>query len=856
MTKIEICTGVYWIEIPEIDLRILCGCPADVVKLLINRGLIIKTEKNGVTYETGPNAILLSDVMIQNGHLSNLAEFPVLQMLYRQGMLLPNHPNNTGRKPMLIGLPEILDAQSEYIRRGNYGLTSVEEIVSAGISRPEADELLKIKLNYAFGEIKETADLIKLMPVEGDATHIGKDVFLHRLGVNRYEFIFQGDSISIDLNLPPNVDYDSSYQLGMHQVSREYFSVIHNGEGDGWDVNRPCMASILTFQGKIFLIDAGPGLMSNLAALGISVGEIEGIFQTHAHDDHFAGIASLIRSDSRIKYFSAPLVRASVQKKLAALMSIEESDFSGFFEIHDLALGEWNNIEGLEVKPAYSPHPVETTILTFRTQWGEGYKKYSHIADISGFDVLKKMVVKERFEQTRKAYLESADLKKIDAGGGMIHGKAEDFSADDSDKILLAHSEHPLSSAQREIGSNAYFGMQDTLVPAPDDGRKEQALGFLRTAYPDVPDYELRMLASYPVEPHNAGSIIVRGGTACTSVLLLVSGVAEFIEHKSGIANRLSAGSIIGEPAALHKTAYTGTFRAISYVMVLSFPVGHYANFIDRNNLRAEMGELIRRRTFLQKSRFFGESISFQVLNSIAIAMESRTIAKGMPVEFVDNKKLLIVESGGIELRNNSRMIDRMASGDLCGETCIFMHGRSLFSAVTTEQTNVFDIPADIIQSIPMVRWKLLETLRRRMRLLTAQITLEWRPEYSVNVDAIDAQHQQLFEMATSLIAIYEKDGVNKKLLDTFDSLIAVASDHFKAEEQYLSEIQYPELDAHAQSHKKLTSTLRKFPQTMLKDEGNLSETIRFMIKSWLVTHVLREDGGYKRFQEIEAESA
>ena len=314
------------------------------------------------------------------------------------------------------------------------------------------------------------------------------------------------------------------------------------------------MASILTFQGKIYLIDAGPALMSNLAALGISVGEIEGIFQTHAHDDHFAGIASLIRADSRIKYFSATLVRASVQKKLSALMSIEESDFADFFEIHDLNPGEWNNIEGLEVKPTYSPHPVEITMVTFRTQWGEGYKTYSHLADISGFDVLKKMVTKERFEQTRKIYLESADLKKIDAGGGMIHGKADDFSADDSNKILLAHSERPLSSAQRKIGSNAYFGMQDILVPTADDGKKERALGFLRAAYPDVPDYELRMLSSYPVVPYNAGSIIVRGGTACTSVILLVSGVAEFIENESGITNRLSAGSIIGEPAAIHKT--------------------------------------------------------------------------------------------------------------------------------------------------------------------------------------------------------------------------------------------------------------------------------------------------------------
>jgi hemerythrin len=36
-------------------------------------------------------------------------------MLYRQGVLLPNHPRNTGRKPMLIGLEEQVRAQGVYI---------------------------------------------------------------------------------------------------------------------------------------------------------------------------------------------------------------------------------------------------------------------------------------------------------------------------------------------------------------------------------------------------------------------------------------------------------------------------------------------------------------------------------------------------------------------------------------------------------------------------------------------------------------------------------------------------------------------------------------------------------------------
>ena len=85
------------------------------------------------------------------------------------------------------------------------------------------------------------------------------------------------------------------------------------------------MASIVTFQGRIYLIDAGPNISHSLNALGINVNEIEGIFHTHAHDDHFAGLTSLIRSDHRIKYYSTRLVRESVTKKLAALMSIDEN---------------------------------------------------------------------------------------------------------------------------------------------------------------------------------------------------------------------------------------------------------------------------------------------------------------------------------------------------------------------------------------------------------------------------------------------------------------------------------------------------------------------------------------------------
>ncbi|MDY6971209.1 MAG: cyclic nucleotide-binding protein, partial [Thermodesulfobacteriota bacterium] len=116
--KIKVCVGVCWVEIPEAGLYVLCGCPEDSVKHLKKRGLIVTREEDGVPYETGPNAILLSDIPIQNGCLSNLSEFPVLQMMYLQGMILPGHSRNTGIKPLLMGSQEPVRSQMQYIYRG------------------------------------------------------------------------------------------------------------------------------------------------------------------------------------------------------------------------------------------------------------------------------------------------------------------------------------------------------------------------------------------------------------------------------------------------------------------------------------------------------------------------------------------------------------------------------------------------------------------------------------------------------------------------------------------------------------------------------------------------------------------
>ncbi len=191
--KINIISGVYWVEIPKIDLYILCGCPADIVKHLMKRGQIASTEIQGVTCETGPNVVLLSDILIQNGTLSNLSEFPVLQMLYRQGMLLPNHPNNTGLKPLLMGSETQVKRQVEYIFRGNYGLISEEELMEAGATAEEAQWMMSLKLRFAFGKILPTERLLDGLVIADKEVEIRSGAYISRLRANVFSIRYEDE---------------------------------------------------------------------------------------------------------------------------------------------------------------------------------------------------------------------------------------------------------------------------------------------------------------------------------------------------------------------------------------------------------------------------------------------------------------------------------------------------------------------------------------------------------------------------------------------------------------------------------------------------------------------------------------
>jgi hemerythrin len=861
INKIDVSRGIQWVEIPEANLRILCGCPADAVKHLIKRGLIFSKEVNGVISETGPNAILLSDVLLQNGEFSNLAEFPVLQMLYKQGLMLPNHPNNTGQKPMLIGTTAQVHSQMRYIYRGNYGLVSREEMIQAGATEEEATEMMRLKLKFAFGTIRPSSDFLDSCIVNADCVEIANGVSLRRLKLNVFEITYRDEKVTVNINLKPTETYECAYPLGFRRFEPEYFAVIHSGEGDGWDANRPSMSSILTFQGGVYLIDAGPHLVNTMAALGIGIDQIDGIFHTHAHDDHFAGLTALMRAGRKIRYFATSLVRASVEKKLMALLGLNEGDFDNFFDVHDLIFDQWNDIDGLEVQPIFSPHPVETNIFVFRTLWEDGYRTYAHFADIASLNTLRGMVTDnpelpglniETYERIKASYLAPYNLKKIDIGGGMIHGDARDFRNDKSARILLAHRASELTPEEKEIGSNASFGSVDILIKGQSDGFRRHAFSHLEANFIGITRHDLKMLVNHPIIDVNPGTILIKNGNVPTEVLLLLSGQIEKLCTRDNFLGYLPTGAFIGSEAILGNHAVQYTYRAVSFVRVLRLPLKLYGEVIRRNGLFESVQNFVDMRCFLNTTRLFSTGLPIDVLNQIIHGIKERVFKAGTILEGNDIQVINILRSGLIERRVGDKVLDTLKPKDFFGEEFVILKSPSLFQLYVLEDTVVIQLPSHLVENVPILRWKIFDNYQKQVtRLLHNNDSTEifvWKDAFVIHVSSMDEQHKRLIHIANRVVEHLHHNAEVEAISKAFNALVDYTHYHFTEEEKLLELYNYPEVGSQHKKHKRLIRQIMEYKDGIIA--GDIPDAAEFLnfVEGWILQHIVDEDRKYGAF--------
>jgi len=71
-------------------------------------------------------------------------------------------------------------------------------------------------------------------------------------------------------------------------------TLLGTAGGPGGHRDRAGIATLVEVDGMRILVDAGVGVVRQLAHVGLTVGDIDLIFLTHLHDDHTAGLPALL----------------------------------------------------------------------------------------------------------------------------------------------------------------------------------------------------------------------------------------------------------------------------------------------------------------------------------------------------------------------------------------------------------------------------------------------------------------------------------------------------------------------------------------------------------------------------------
>ena len=132
---------------------------------------------------------------------------------------------------------------------------------------------------------------------------------------------------------------------------------------------------------------------------------------------------------------------------------------------------------------------------------------------------------------------------------------------------------------------------------------------------------------------------------------------------------------------------------------------------------------------------------------------------------------------------------------------------------------------------------------------------LEWTPELSVGLEAVDRQHQELIRRTVRLVEATLNGQGKEEVTRMLDFLKAYVVEHFRSEEDLMEDRGYPNLEKHRGVHRLFEAEVRKLSRRL--QEGEPDEafilTVQNNVVDWLIHHIRGMDkkiGDWVRSQE------
>jgi len=174
----------------------------------------------------------------------------------------------------------------------------------------------------------------------------------------------------------------------------------------------------------------------------------------------------------------------------------------------------------------------------------------------------------------------------------------------------------------------------------------------------------------------------------------------------------------------------------------------------------------------------------------------------------------------------------------------IVAEGVETIKQVTWLYENGCDEIQGYYYSKPLPMDKLIKFIRVINKPVAQNSYINWGKKYSVDNYAFDTHHMIIANILNSLYVELKNEKMEEKSdVNIYFSLLERYVDiHFKAEEEYMEEINYPDIKTHIELHRKFEEILDEFKRNLSASSKKNSYDLFKILKEWFVNHELNID--------------
>ena len=124
---------------------------------------------------------------------------------------------------------------------------------------------------------------------------------------------------------------------------------------------------------------------------------------------------------------------------------------------------------------------------------------------------------------------------------------------------------------------------------------------------------------------------------------------------------------------------------------------------------------------------------------------------------------------------------------------------------------------------------------------------LEWKPEYSVGVAAIDKEHREMIELINTTYEKLESNADAEEIERFLGEIYAGIAAHFALEERIMQNAQYREYQAHKEDHEDLLDQIHGMMDELVSDPAQGTRKLKQNLGDWFGRHFATFDARLHR---------